>query len=158
MIHGQQQSSSLPNVFMKVSIAITCLIACIGKHRLWWIHFCTDLTSNVSKEVIKPLEESQSLTITLCSTQVHGQVHSTEQTHSAVQPNRPRTLKSSGGDNYIAEEDGGYCRFIPPSAVGSTPTLSSSSGSSWERRDEEDPVYTTIRGTGHRQKYWWLCH
>ena len=63
-------------------------------------------------------------------------------------PYRPQTLVSIGNDNLTSEDDDGYCRFIPPSAVDtapdpSSPTSSDSSSSSTSREPEgeEDPVY-----------------
>ena len=63
-------------------------------------------------------------------------------------PYRPQTLVSIGNDNLTSEDDDGYCRFIPPSAVDTAPdpssptsSDSSSSSTSREQEDEEDPVY-----------------
>lgn len=60
-------------------------------------------------------------------------------------PYRPQTLVS---DNLTSEDDVGYCRFIPPSAVDTAPdptsptsSDSSSSSTSREQEGEEDPLY-----------------
>ena len=62
-------------------------------------------------------------------------------------PYRPQALVSSGNSDNTSDEDAGYCKFVPPTAVDTPPTLSSptssdgsSSGSSHDQEDD-DPVY-----------------